>query len=749
MLNTHQLRGLASPNRTLLQAIGVALPSPGSQPALLNSPPANNPPTGTVVISGEALETATLTASHTLEDPDGLPIDGITYHWLANGVAIPGATGSSYLLTQADVGATITVTASYIDNLGNPEAVTSEPTAAVANSNDSPTGSVAISGAPLRGQLLSASHTIADVDGIPADGIVYQWFSNDTAISGATGNTYLLTYADAGNSIRVVASYVDNYGTSEQVISDPTERVRLADLIDNVLPAYRVPSLGLNGDEDIDILDATLDIARLLDLANGYTTGLLNAGAALSVIGSAADLIQAYTAYNTTQIQGLGDEIIVLRDTTLDASILNELTSFSSNVVNAASVTNLTGLAADMSQAYAAWQAGQISGLGNEAIFLSNRILDAADLNSLNAMSTGLINAGSVLSIRGSAEELAASFAAEVARQVAGLAGKSVVLTNSSLEVVKLNALNAATLGIINAASLTSLSGLVADVSRAYTAGVAGEIRGLGNESITLTDSVLLAAGVSALLSIDSRTTGAIDVSQTTAISGTLDGLNSLYKSAGIVGLANQTLTLTNSIASVLAVTALNASTLQRAANKQSYRISYTGSSGNDAFSGFGLADVLSGGDGKDQLSGDSGADSLIGGNGADSLSGGDGADSFRYTALGQSLLNDPANGLLAGHDQITDFQIGIDSLDGPVAVTAVNLRELGSVSGLDATAIAAVLTTTTFLANRAASFTVGADAATRTFVALNNTQNGYQANLDAIIEITGYSGNLTDLAIV
>jgi hypothetical protein len=130
-------------------------------------------------------------------------------------------------------------------------------------------------------------------------------------------------------------------------------------------------------------------------------------------------------------------------------------------------------------------------------------------------------------------------------------------------------------------------------------------------------------------------------------------------------------------------------------------------------------------------------------------LSGGDGADSFRYTALGQSLLNDPANGLLAGHDQITDFQIGIDSLDGPVAVTAVNLRELGSVSGLDATAIAAVLTTTTFLANRAASFTVGADAATRTFVALNNTQNGYQANLDAIIEITGYSGNLTDLAIV
>jgi hypothetical protein len=33
--------------------------------------------------------------------------------------------------------------------------------------------------------------------------------------------------------------------------------------------------------------------------------------------------------------------------------------------------------------------------------------------------------------------------------------------------------------------------------------------------------------------------------------------------------------------------------------------------------------------------------------------------------------------------------------------------------------------------------------------VALNNSQNGFQANLDAIIEITGYSGNLVDLAIL
>ena len=141
----------------------------------------------------------------------------------------------------------------------------STPLANVPPANNSPTGAVLISGAPLRGQLLTASNTIADADGIPLDAISYQWYANDTAILGATGSTYLLTYADAGSSIRVVASYRDSYGTNEQVSSEATARTRLADVISNVLAAYRMPSLGLDGDEDIDLLDVDLDAARLLD----------------------------------------------------------------------------------------------------------------------------------------------------------------------------------------------------------------------------------------------------------------------------------------------------------------------------------------------------------------------------------------------------------------------------------------------------------------------------------------------------
>jgi hypothetical protein len=709
----------------------------------------NNLPTGSVFISGTPSQGSTLTASNSLEDLDGIPAEGITYQWLANGIAIAGASGSAYLLSQADVGATISVVASYTDDLGTAESVASEPTAAITNTNDSPTGSVTISGSPIRGQVLTAANTIDDADGIAATAISYQWFSNTVAINGATGSTYVPTYADGGNTISVVATYQDNYGTWEQVASLPTERVRIADVVSNVLAAYRVPSLGLDGDEDIDITDLDLDIARVLDLANGYTTGILDVSAATSVFGIAADLIAAYAQSNATTIQGLGDEIISIRDTTLDAAVLNRLDPFTTNTVNAASIVNLTGLAADLMRAYGAAAAGTISGLGNEAVFLANSTVDATELNALNAYTTGVVNAGSVVNIRGSAAELTPVFLTGLSGQIIGLGAENAVLTDITLEATTLNRLNGYTIGFVNAASVRSLAGLTADLNRNYAAGIAGEIRGLGNESVTLTDSSLAATGVSALLSIDSRTTGMIDASGLTSLSGTLDQLHSLFLATGISGLLNQTITLTNSTASVLAVNASSANTLQRATNRLLYRLSYTGSTGNDTFSGFDLADTLSGGEGDDTLAGALGADVLIGGNGADSLSGGDGADSFRYTALNQSLLMNPANSLLFNHDRLTDFQIGIDSIDGPVAVTAANVREYGAVSSLDAAGIAAVLTSATFLANRAASFTLGSDAATRTFVALNNGQSGYQASLDSIIEITGYSGLLTDLAIL
>lgn len=53
-------------------------------------------------------------------DPNGVP-ENVNYQWLADGVAIPGATSRSYQLTDADANKTITVTTTFTDLGGNGE----------------------------------------------------------------------------------------------------------------------------------------------------------------------------------------------------------------------------------------------------------------------------------------------------------------------------------------------------------------------------------------------------------------------------------------------------------------------------------------------------------------------------------------------------------------------------------------------------------------------------------------------------
>ena len=90
----------------------------------------NDSPTGGVTISGTATQGQTLTVDNTLADLDGLGT--ISYQWSAAGAAISGATASTFVLTQAEVGKAMTVAAGYTDSFGAAESVTSSATAAVA-----------------------------------------------------------------------------------------------------------------------------------------------------------------------------------------------------------------------------------------------------------------------------------------------------------------------------------------------------------------------------------------------------------------------------------------------------------------------------------------------------------------------------------------------------------------------------------------------------------------------------------------
>ncbi|MEO1299400.1 MAG: bluetail domain-containing putative surface protein, partial [Cyanobacteria bacterium J06636_16] len=145
---------------------------------------------------------------------------------------------------------------------------------------------------------------------------------------------------------------------------------------------------------------------------------------------------------------------------------------------------------------------------------------------------------------------------------------------------------------------------------------------------------------------------------------------------------------------------------------------------------------------GVDVLDGADDDDILGGGRDRDTLTGGTGSDTFRYLALNQSLL---ADGAANTFDRITDLVIGTDSIDSIDTVSAANVIQANNVIALNEAGIQAVLSAESFVASGAATFTFNS----RTFLALNDSTAGYQQASDALIEITGYSGDLTNLEIV
>ena len=188
----------------------------------------NSPATGAPTISGTVQVDETLTADASgIDDADGLTNVSYSYQWLADDADIQDATGSTYTLTDDDVGKVIKVKVTFTDNAGNEESLTSEATAEVeARPNSPATGAPAISGTVQAGQTLTADTSgIDDADGLTNVSYSYQWLADDADIQDATGSTYTLTDDDVGKAISVRATFTDNAGNEESLTSEATAEV--------------------------------------------------------------------------------------------------------------------------------------------------------------------------------------------------------------------------------------------------------------------------------------------------------------------------------------------------------------------------------------------------------------------------------------------------------------------------------------------------------------------------------------------
>jgi Ca2+-binding RTX toxin-like protein len=185
--------------------------------------PLDYAPTGSVAITGSATQGQTVSADTSgIADSDG--ISGFSYQWLRNGITISGATGADRLLTQEDVGATMSVRVGITDGLSNTVFLTEELGAPVKNLNDAPVGSPSVTGTATQGQTLSAdTSAITDADGLGS--FSYQWLRDAVTISGGTGIDRLLTKEDVGATMSVRISYTDGGGEVETLTSTASSAV--------------------------------------------------------------------------------------------------------------------------------------------------------------------------------------------------------------------------------------------------------------------------------------------------------------------------------------------------------------------------------------------------------------------------------------------------------------------------------------------------------------------------------------------
>jgi hypothetical protein len=123
--------------------------------------------------------------------------------------------------------------------------------------------------------------------------------------------------------------------------------------------------------------------------------------------------------------------------------------------------------------------------------------------------------------------------------------------------------------------------------------------------------------------------------------------------------------------------------------------------------------------------------------------------DTFKLSSLSHASLPTTNTGSASSFDRIIGLNTNEDMIDSPFARTSpirptVNTK---AVTALTTSAIAAVLTKTTLVANGAATFVFGSGASQRTFLALGDATAGFGSG-DAVLEITGFTNPLANLQV-
>ncbi|MBL6456962.1 cadherin-like domain-containing protein [Belnapia sp. T6] len=169
-------------------------------------------------------------------DGDKLSVSALA----ANHGAVADSGNGTYTITPtANYNGLVALSYNVID--GNGGVMAASQNFNLAAVNDAHTGGVSVSGTAKVGEVLTASNTLADVDGLGA--ITYEWFAGATKVG--SGSTYTAVAADVGTAIHALATFTDGGGTLESESSAATAAVEALPIQSLIGKSFTV-SLGVD-----------------------------------------------------------------------------------------------------------------------------------------------------------------------------------------------------------------------------------------------------------------------------------------------------------------------------------------------------------------------------------------------------------------------------------------------------------------------------------------------------------------------
>jgi len=609
---------------------------------------------------------------------------------IATGLGDVRAMGETFTVTDDVAGTAIRVRALYEDEHGVLETVVSAPTALVQGVNAAPTGLPTVADAtPTEGQVLTAIiATIIDPDGTDtavagglftfqwqqsADGITWVNASNPDSPLGpddGTGQIFVPGAGQLGLFLRVLVTFTDDGGTTETVISLPTQPVAddgnfVGTDADEVFVGTNAANFifGEGGNDTLSGLGGADAVSGgdgndILDGGTGddYLSG--GAGDDLVDGGLGADMMDNDAGNDTFVVDDIGDLVQEFGDDGVD-TIQTALGLFALDSLSGVENLTYTGT-------------GDFTGTGNE---LDNVITGGSGSDTLDG------GAGSdTLNGLGGADTMTGGTGDDTYR--VDTAGDAVVEDAGGGTDTVETLLNAYTLGT-NVENLTfigsgNFTGTGNALDNAITGGAgddtlnglggADTLTGLGGNDTYVVDNVgdtvvedagggtdlvqalvnayTLGANVENLTFIGTGNFVGTGNALANAITGGAgdDTLNGLGGADALTGLGGNDTYVVDTAGDTVAegvgggtdlVQALvNAYTL--GANVENLTFIGTGSftgTGND------LDNVITGGASNDALFGGLGADTLDGGAGADALTGGGGNDAYVVDNAGDTVV--------------------------------------------------------------------------------------------------------------